>query len=72
MGTHTLLSFDADEIRGFVGAMIHVAQNHREAEEFTAIVNGDATIRRLGNIAPPDGLVLEKVTYDPEPDWLTL
>ena len=60
------------QIRGFVGAMIHVAQNHREAEEFTAIVNGDATIRRLGNIAPPDGLVLEKVTYDPEPDWLTL
>lgn len=60
------------QIRGFVGAMIHVAQNHRGADEFAAIVNGDTTIRRLGNIAPPDGLILERVTYDPEPDWLTL
>ena len=60
------------QIRGFVGAMIHVAQNHRETDEFTAIVNGDASVRRLGNIAPPEGLVLEQVTYDPEPDWLIL
>jgi len=60
------------QIRGFVGAMIHVAQNHRGVDEFTGIVNGDVMIRRLGNIAPPDGLVLEQVVYEPEPDWLTL
>ncbi len=60
------------QIRGFVGAMIHVAQNHRSADEFTAIVHGDTEIDRLGNIAPPDGLMLEHVAYDPEPAWVRL
>jgi tRNA pseudouridine38-40 synthase len=60
------------QIRGFVGAMIHVAQNHRHVDEFAAIVAGDASIGRLGNIAPPEGLMLEHVAYDPEPVWLRL
>lgn len=60
------------QIRGFVGAMVHIAQARREPREFAALVAGDASIRRLGNIAPPDGLVLEQVTYDPEPDWRVL
>ena len=60
------------QIRGFVGAMVHVAQGRRSPADFAALVAGDTTVRRLGNIAPPEGLMLERVTYDPEPAWITV
>ena len=60
------------QIRGFVGAMVHVGQGRRSPADFTALVAGDTTVRRLGNIAPPEGLMLERVTYDPEPAWITV
>ncbi len=60
------------QIRGFVGAMVHLAQGRRDLAEFSALIAGDTSIKRLGNIAPPAGLMLERVTYDPEPPWRTL
>lgn len=59
------------QIRGFVGAMVHVAQGRRAMQDFTALVAGQ-TVRRMGNLAPPDGLVLERVGYSPEPQWVRL
>jgi tRNA pseudouridine38-40 synthase len=74
-GEHRILhiggtGFLYKQIRGFVGAMVHVAQGRRPVSDFAALVAGDTTVRRLGNIAPPEGLVLERVTYDPEPEWI--
>ncbi len=60
------------QIRGFVGAMVHVAQGRRPVADFAALVSGDGTVRRLGNLAPPQGLRLERVAYDPEPEWVVL
>jgi tRNA pseudouridine38-40 synthase len=58
------------QVRGFVGAMIAIAQGLRSREEFFALVAGDPGIVRIGNLAPPEGLVLERVAYDPEPPWV--
>jgi len=57
------------QIRGMVGAMVHVAQGRRTIEEFTAVVAGGRLAPRLGNIAPPEGLLLEQVRFSPEPAW---
>ncbi len=59
------------QIRGFVGAMVHVAQGRRTMEDFNRLVAGE-TVKRMGNLAPPEGLVLERVSYSPEPAWLRL
>ena len=60
------------QVRGFVGAMIHVAQGRRTHAEFARLVAGDGTVRRVGKIAPPEGLMLTHVVYDPEPEWVTV
>lgn len=60
------------QVRGFVGGMIYVAQGRRTVEEFERRIAGEATELRLGKIAPAEGLVLERISYDPEPDWLTV
>ncbi len=59
------------QIRGFVGAMVHVAQGRRTMVDFARLVAGEE-VRRMGNLAPPEGLVLERVAYSPEPEWLRL
>lgn len=59
------------QIRGFVGAMVHVAQGRRTMQDFSALVAGQ-TIRRMGNLAPAAGLVLERVGYSPAPQWIHL
>jgi len=58
------------QVRGFVGAMIPVAQGRRSLADFAAMLAGDATVQRIGKIAPPEGLTLERVHYDPEPAWI--
>ncbi|MCK6486792.1 MAG: hypothetical protein L6R48_00375 [Planctomycetes bacterium] len=60
------------QVRGLVGAMVHVAQGRRSAAEFHALVAGAEGVARIGNIAPPEGLCLERVRYDPEPAWVWL
>jgi tRNA pseudouridine38-40 synthase len=58
------------QVRGFVGAMIAIAQGLRTREEFLGQVAGRRDIVRIGNLAPADGLLLERVVYDPEPPWV--
>ena len=71
LGTFTVegTGFLYKQIRGFVGAMVFTAQGRRPVEDFIARCAGDTTRARIGNIAPPEGLVLERVRYDPEPIW---
>ncbi len=57
------------QIRGMVGAMLAVAQGRRSLEQFADVVSGGRQAERLGNIAPAHGLVLERVSYLPEPEW---
>ena len=59
------------QIRGFVGAMVHVAQGRRTMDDFAGLVAG-RPVRRMGNLAPPEGLLLERVDYAPPPAWVTL
>lgn len=60
------------QVRGFVGGMVYVAQGRRTVDEFERRIAGEAVELRLGKIAPAEGLVLERISYDPEPDWLTV
>ena len=57
------------QVRGFVGAMVAVATGRWPMEEFTACCADGRRAAKVGNVAPPDGLCLEQVRYDPEPDW---
>ncbi len=58
------------QIRGLVGAMIHLGMDRRPVDDFTRLVAGDATVKRIGNIAPPEALMLERVAYGAEPAWV--
>jgi tRNA pseudouridine38-40 synthase len=57
------------QVRGFVGAMTAVATDSRSFDEFVASCAGGRTAKRVGNVAPPEGLTLEAVSYQPEPAW---
>jgi tRNA pseudouridine38-40 synthase len=57
------------QVRGLVGAMIYVAKGRRPLDAFAEAVSRGRAAERLGNIAPAHGLVLERVAFDPEPDW---
>jgi tRNA pseudouridine38-40 synthase len=57
------------QVRGMVGAMLHVAKGREALDSFAAAVAGGRSAARLGNIAPAHGLTLERVVYDPEPGW---
>ena len=58
------------QVRGLVGAMIALAQGVRSADEYHSLIAGRTDIPRIGNLAPADGLLLERVAYDPEPPWV--
>ena len=57
------------QIRGLVGAMVFVAQGRRTVADFQAAMAAGRAAVKVGNIAPPAGLVLARVAYDPEPVW---
>jgi tRNA pseudouridine38-40 synthase len=57
------------QVRGLVGAMLHIARGAATVEDFRARIGAGWDVPRIGNMAPPEGLVLERVTYDPEPAW---
>jgi len=57
------------QVRGFVGAMAAVATGRWPFEEFAACCANGRQAAKVGNVAPPDGLCLESVRYDPEPGW---
>ena len=60
------------QVRGLVGAMLYVAQGRATPADFAASVAAGRGARRLGNIAPGHGLVLERVGYEQEPAWIAL
>ncbi len=57
------------QIRGLVGAMVHVALDRAPIADFRAAIAGGWGARRLGNMAPGVGLCLTRVDFAPEPDW---
>ncbi len=58
------------QVRGLVGAMACVACGTRTRDDFAAVVAQGKAAPRVGNIAPPEGLCLIAVRYDPEPAWV--
>lgn len=58
------------QVRGFVGAMAAVATGRWPLADFAACCAGGRAAAKVGNVAPPDGLRLERVRYDPEPAWV--
>jgi tRNA pseudouridine38-40 synthase len=57
------------QIRGLVGAMVHVAQGRAGLDDFAGAVAAGWGARRFANIAPGAGLLLESVRYANEPAW---
>jgi tRNA pseudouridine38-40 synthase len=60
------------QVRGLVGAMVFLAQGNATVDDFAAAMADGRGTRRLGNIAPPEGLVLMETRFDPEPGWVWL
>jgi tRNA pseudouridine38-40 synthase len=60
------------QVRGLVGAMLHIAQGRRPVSLFADIVASGREGPRCGNVAPAKGLLLETVSYEPEPAWKTV
>jgi tRNA pseudouridine38-40 synthase len=57
------------QIRGLVGAMVHVAQGRATMDDFVNCLHSGWGAPRFANMAPGTGLVLEQVRYEPEPAW---
>jgi tRNA pseudouridine38-40 synthase len=53
-------------VRYLVGTMITVARGHRDAEEFKELLENPETELSTSPPAPPEGLFLHAVEYDPE------
>jgi tRNA pseudouridine38-40 synthase len=60
------------QVRGLVGAMVFLAQGNATVDDFAAAMADGRGTRRLGNIAPPEGLCLVETRFDPEPGWVWL
>jgi len=60
------------QVRGLVGAMVFLAQGNATVDDFAAAMADGRGARRLGNIAPPEGLCLMETRFDPEPAWVWL
>jgi tRNA pseudouridine38-40 synthase len=60
------------QVRGLVGAMVFLAQGNATVDDFAAAMADGRGTRRLGNIAPPEGLCLVETRFDPEPPWVWL
>jgi len=60
------------QVRGLVGAMVFLAQGNATIDDFSAAMAAGREARRLGNIAPPEGLALMETRFDPEPAWVWL
>ena len=60
------------QVRGLVGSMIAVAQESYAIDAFEGMLKDAKAAQRAGNIAPPQGLFLERVVYEDQPDWQEL
>lgn len=59
------------QVRAMVGAMVFVAQTRATLADFRSAIAKGRGATRLGNLAPAEGLVLERMTFAPEPAWVT-
>jgi tRNA pseudouridine38-40 synthase len=57
------------QVRGLVGAMVHVASGRSAPTDFHAQMAAGRGARPFANVAPALGLELEAVEYHPEPEW---
>jgi len=57
------------QVRGLVGAMLGVAQGLATSDEFRAAIDAGRSAKRVGEVAPARGLLLEAVRYRAEPAW---
>lgn len=60
------------QVRGLVGAMVEVARGGVEYTDFLATKAGGRSAPRCGSIAPADGLMLDKVSLEKEPQWVVV
>ena len=60
------------QVRGLVGAMLFIAQGNASLDDFASVMNDGRAARRLGNIAPPEGLELAATHFAPEPAWVVI
>ena len=60
------------QVRGLVGAMVAVAQGSVSSAAFHAAIDAGRDHPRVGQVAPAEGLRLIRVSYDPEPNWITV
>lgn len=71
--THDLLitgqGFLYKQVRALVGAMVSCATGATPESAFLAAIAAGRSGLRPGNIAPPEGLCLERVAYQSEPEW---
>jgi len=66
----TAAGFLYKQVRGLVGAMLAVASGSETEARFDRAMHGGRGFEpRVGDIAPASGLCLERVAFDPEPDW---
>jgi tRNA pseudouridine38-40 synthase len=57
------------QVRGMVGAMLHIGKGRQPFSSFSEIMSAGRSAPRCGNIAPSHPLTLERVDYNVEPDW---
>ncbi len=57
------------QVRALVGAMVFVAQTRATVDDFRAAIARRRHPKRLGNLAPAEGLVLAGASFAPEPAW---
>lgn len=60
------------QVRGLVGAMVHVAQERTPIDAFYAAIAQGRQAERVGNIAPAAGLTLTAVVFDEPVTWVVV
>lgn len=60
------------QVRGLTGALVAVAQGRVAPAAFLAAIDAGPDHPNPGQVAPPEALCLEGVSYDDEPAWQSL
>ncbi|MDA3959721.1 MAG: tRNA pseudouridine synthase A [Planctomycetota bacterium] len=68
----TGLGFLYKQVRGLVGGQIAVAMGQHSLDEFLAAIGAGRSHPKIGQMAPSEGLRLERVAYRSPPAWQAL